>query len=67
MEMQKFVSGPLPQSVLDYVEGWVTRRSDLVVSSLADDATFIDNPHPEIPKSGMKDFLEKVAWVNFPT
>ncbi|WJV64270.1 hypothetical protein PCO86_13280 [Pectobacteriaceae bacterium CE70] len=33
---------------------------------MAEEAVYIDKPHPIIPKSGMKAHLEKVAWANFP-
>ncbi|MCU8059088.1 nuclear transport factor 2 family protein [Shewanella sp. SM34] len=66
MEVNNSILDSVPQTVLDYVNGWVQRNADLIVSSMADEATYIDKPHPVILKSGMKDHLEKVAWVNFP-
>ncbi|WP_059900305.1 nuclear transport factor 2 family protein [Burkholderia ubonensis] len=66
METQHFITGPVPPQILNYVNGWVARRADLVVSSMADGASYIDKPHAAVSKSGMKDHLEKVAWVNFP-
>lgn len=66
MEVQRFISDTVPQQVLNYVNGWTTRRADLVVASMADGAVYIDKPHPLIPKSAMKQHLEQVAWNNFP-
>lgn len=66
MEMQNFINGPVPPQIDSYVKGWVERRAELVVSSMADGASYIDKPHATVRKSDMKDHLEKVAWVNFP-
>jgi hypothetical protein len=66
MKTQTGNSTPLPSQVTDYVNGWIHRNADLVVSSMADGAIYIDKPHPLIPRSRMKAHLEQVAWVNFP-
>lgn len=66
MERIKFISEAVPVSVQNYVAGWVQRKSDLVVSSMAQDGVYIDKPHPLIESSKMKTHLEDVAWINFP-
>ena len=66
MELHHFISESVPQSVLNYVKGWTDRQAELVTSSMADDAVYIDKPHPLIPRAKMQHHLEQVAWSNFP-
>jgi hypothetical protein len=66
MKAQLRTPPSIPENVENYVWGWVNRRADRIVSSMADGAIYVDRPHPIIPKTAMKDHLETVAWVNFP-
>jgi hypothetical protein len=55
-----------PICVNDYINGWKFRKAVLVANSFADDGEMIDDPHPIIPKQEIEDFLETIAWKNFP-
>ena len=55
-----------PDCIKEYVEGWCRRDAAQVVQSFSDDGVFVDKPHPDIRKSDLTDFLDNVAWMNFP-
>ena len=55
-----------PQAINDYIEGWIKRDAELLASSFNDTGLYIDNPHPITSKDRIVNFMNNVAWRNFP-